>query len=344
MHSTEALIHPIMAAETTAGLRCNAEELRCSRVLQASSTDVDEHCASLGAWRLAYDQISAGAFCGSFALLSLPSVEVFREHTSRQVRQYGQLGVDRFGIGLPWHATGDVSFNGVSITPARVIACFDAEVDMCTPEQFEFRGVVTSAKLIEDLADTLGIALPHDAWHQLRAVEMQSAALQRLRELLTDVCDAIAASPAAFDDPAVSQALEDAILIEVTDMLPTARTCDEVRSAAARKRTVDRACELMLTTGDEAVSILDVCKHVGVSRRKLNYCFQHVLGTTPINYARAVRLNRVRRDLKHCRDPQTGVYDVAATHGFWHFSQFSLDYKRHFCELPSETLRRGRAA
>lgn len=315
-----------------------------ARLLRVNSTDVDEHCASLVPWRLAYDQISAGAFRGSFTLLSLPRVAIYREHTSQHVRQYGDLGTDSFAIGMPWQAAGAISFNGVSITPARVIASFDAEVDMCTPERFELRGVLTSAKLVEDLADTLGIALPHDAWHQLRAVEMESAALQRLRELLTDVCDAIAASPAAFDDPAVSQALEDAILIEVTDMLPTARTCDEVRSAAARKRTVDRACELMLTTGDEAVSILDVCKHVGVSRRKLNYCFQHVLGTTPINYARAVRLNRVRRDLKHCRDPHTGVYDVAATHGFWHFSQFSLDYKRHFCELPSETLRRGRAA
>ncbi|MFC0243285.1 helix-turn-helix domain-containing protein [Rhodopseudomonas telluris] len=344
MQSTAALSPPTSTAGNSAALPRGAEESPRSQVLQASSTDVDEHCASLGAWRLAYDQISAGAFRGSFALLSLPRVEVFRENTSQQVRQYGQLGVDRFGIALPWQASGEVSFNGVSITPTRVIACFDAEVDMCTPEQFELRGVVTSAKLVEELADTLRIALPQDAWHQLRAIEMETAALQRLRQLLTDVYDTLAASPDAFDEPSLFQAIEDAVLVEITDMLPTARPCDEVRSAAARKRTVDRACELMLATGDEAVSILDVCRHVGVSRRKLNYCFQHVLGTTPIAYARAVRLNRVRRDLKHCRDPHTGVYDVAASHGFWHFSQFSLDYKRHFCELPSETLRRGRAA
>jgi AraC family ethanolamine operon transcriptional activator len=55
-----------------------------------------------------------------------------------------------------------------------------------------------------------------------------------------------------------------------------------------------------------------------------------------------MRLNRVRRDLK--RGVGTSVYDVAVQHGFWHFSQFSLDYKRHFSELPSETLRRARPA
>ena len=74
-----------------------------ANLFQARSTDVDEHCAALGRWRLSYDQISAGAFRGSFTQLSLPRLEVFREITSQQVRQYGQIGADSFGIGLPWH-------------------------------------------------------------------------------------------------------------------------------------------------------------------------------------------------------------------------------------------------
>ncbi|MEY9227981.1 hypothetical protein ABIF68_007195 [Bradyrhizobium japonicum] len=53
-----------------------------ANLFQARSTDVDEHCAALGRWRLSYDQISAGAFRGSFTQLSLPRLEVFREITS----------------------------------------------------------------------------------------------------------------------------------------------------------------------------------------------------------------------------------------------------------------------
>jgi AraC family ethanolamine operon transcriptional activator len=63
-----------------------------------------------------------------------------------------------------------------------------------------------------------------------------------------------------------------------------------------------------------------------------------------MHYWRAMRLNRVRRDLKRAGGAETSIYDVAVQHGFWHFSQFSLDYKRHFSELPSETLRRARLA
>jgi AraC family ethanolamine operon transcriptional activator len=105
---------------------------------------------------------------------------------------------------------------------------------------------------------------------------------------------------------------------------------------------VDRARALMHGSGDRSLSLLEVCKAVGASPRKLGYCFQDVLGTSPMHYWRAMRLNRVRRDLK--RGVGTSVYDVAVQHGFWHFSQFSLDYKRHFSELPSETLRRARPA
>lgn len=312
-------------------------------LLQASSTDVDEHCASLGRWRLSYDQISAGTFRGSFTQLSLPRLEVFREITSQQVRQYGQLGVGSFGIGLPWHGDGEVNCNGATVAGAKVIACIDAEVDMCTPKAFEFRGVVTSVALIENLAASLDIELPRAVWHQLRAIEMAEAPVARLRAHLAVIHEIITSAPERFDAPAVRQTLEDALLVEIMDMLPTARPSDPDRSATARKRTVDRARELMHGSGDRALSLLEVCKVVGASPRKLGYCFQEVLGTSPMHYWRAMRLNRVRRDLKRT-GAQTSVYDVAVQHGFWHFSQFSLDYKRHFSELPSETLRRARLA
>ena len=311
-------------------------------LFQASSTDVDEHCAALGRWRLNYDQISAGAFTGSFTQLSLPRVEVFREVTSQQVRQYGQLGAGSFGIGLPWHGDGEVNCNGASVAGAQVITCIDAEVDMCTPRAFEFRGVVTSAALIEELAANLEIELPRAVWHQLRAMEMDEAPVTRLRAHLAAIQETIRTAPERFDDPAARQALEDALLVEIMDMLPTARPADPARSAVARKRTVDRARALMHGSGDRSLSLLEVCKAVGASPRKLGYCFQDVLGTSPMHYWRAMRLNRVRRDLK--RGAETSVYDIAVQHGFWHFSQFSLDYKRHFSELPSETLRRARLA
>lgn len=326
-----------MALSATLPIQDSAASL-----FQASSSDVDEHCAALGRWRLSYDQISAGAFRGSFTQLSLPRVEVFREITSQQVRQYGQLGADSFGIGLPWDGDGELSCNGTSAGGAHVLASIDAEIDMCTPKAFELRGVVASTMLIAELAARLDIELPRSVWHQLRVIEMAEVPVARLRAHLAAIHETITAAPGQFDDPAARQALEDTLLLDIMDMLPTARPSDPGRSTTARRRTVDRARELMHGSGDRSLSLLEVCKAVGASPRKLGYCFQEVVGTSPMHYWRAMRLNRVRRDLK--RGTDASVYDIAVQHGFWHFSQFSLDYKRHFSELPSETLRRARLA
>jgi AraC family ethanolamine operon transcriptional activator len=311
-------------------------------LLNTCSNDVDEHCAKLGHWQLRYDQISAGAFRGSFTQLSLPRIEVFREVTSQQVRQYGRLGVNSFGIGMPWRSSREVNFNGSSITGSKVIACIDADVDICTPKGFEFRGIVMSATLIEELGATLDIELPRAVWHRLCVLEIDETSAAQLRHLLATVYDSLAMAPVAFDNPAARQALEDALLVETMNMLSTARPRDIGWNMVERKRTVERACEMMLARHDRPLSILDICKAVGASPRKLGYCFQEVLGTSPMHYWRAMRLNRVRRDLRRSDDPREGVYDIAVKHGFWHFSQFSLDYKRHFSELPSTTLRCAR--
>jgi len=311
-------------------------------LLASASDDVDGHCANLGRWRLDYDQISRGAFKGSFTEVRLPNLQVFRETTSQRVRQYGRLGADSFGIGLPWDAHGEVNFNGCSMSPGNVIACFDAEVDLCTPPEFELRGVVMDASLIEGALASMKIELETGVWHQLRELQVAPGPAARIRQLLQFVQEVVDETPWVLSEPAARQHLEDSLLGEILEMLPTVQPCDHVKGGEARKRMVDRACELMLSRPDQPMSILDVCKGVGASRRKLNYCFLEVLGTNPIGYLRAVRLNKVRRELKRCTDERIGVYDIAVKWGFWHFSQFSLDYKRHFAELPSETLRRAR--
>ena len=77
---------------------------------------------------------------------------------------------------------------------------------------------------------------------------------------------------------------------------------------------------------------------MGTSRRKLNYCFQDVLGTTPVKYLRSLRLNGARRALRQAA-PGVTIQDIASHWGFWHLSQFAQDYKKLFGELPSATLK-----
>ena len=50
------------------------------------------------------------------------------------------------------------------------------------------------------------------------------------------------------------------------------------------------------------------------------------------------RLNRVHRALREANSMKVLMKQVAFTNGFTHLGQFSRDYRRIFCEAPSETL------
>ena len=48
----------------------------------------------------------------------------------------------------------------------------------------------------------------------------------------------------------------------------------------------------------------------------------------------------MRNHLSNPESPYASVQDAAAAYGFWHMSQFAVDYRELFGERPSETLKR----
>ncbi|MGE0712125.1 MAG: helix-turn-helix domain-containing protein [Planctomycetota bacterium] len=90
----------------------------------------------------------------------------------------------------------------------------------------------------------------------------------------------------------------------------------------------------------QAPSIVDVCREVKVSRRRLEYAFREYAGVAPLQYIRRTRLSRVRAALRKGDRRSTSVTEVALQFGFVHLSRFAQDYARMFGELPSQTLAR----
>jgi AraC family ethanolamine operon transcriptional activator len=86
---------------------------------------------------------------------------------------------------------------------------------------------------------------------------------------------------------------------------------------------------------DCPLSVAELCARFHASRRTLQYAFEDTLGVNPSAYIRAVRLDHVRRELRGA----ASVTEVATRWGFWHFGNFSSEYRGQFGELPSETWR-----
>jgi transcriptional regulator GlxA family with amidase domain len=92
----------------------------------------------------------------------------------------------------------------------------------------------------------------------------------------------------------------------------------------------------------EPIVITDLARSVGMSVRSIQQGFKQDLQTTPVNYIRDRRLDRVRSMLMEAA-PEDGltVTDAAETWGFTHLGNFAGMYRRRFGETPSATLRRA---
>lgn len=309
------------------------------RLLQTD--DLDQHAQDQPGWALHYEQLSPGRFSGLMHQVQLPGTRLVHEHSNVALRQRGSLDAGHCALALPLQATPQPAiFNGQRVDTDAIMLGRATEIDLCTPQDFGLIAVVIDSALLNPLWEQM-YGRPPSAWIESQlvvsarpglAAELRAQHLRAMRDaavlLGNDGSD-------AHDDTAARQ-LRDALLIEWFEALPDSIDTSALPTALARKRLVDRACELMLAQADEPLSMLEVCRRLGTSRRKLNYCFHDVLGSSPVKHLRAVRLNGVRREL---RSTAATVQDAAARWGFWHLGQFSRDYKRQFGELPSQTLK-----
>ncbi|GBH18642.1 AraC-type DNA-binding domain and AraC-containing protein [Pseudomonas syringae pv. actinidiae] len=100
---------------------------------------------------------------------------------------------------------------------------------------------------------------------------------------------------------------------------------------------VKRTEEFILAHAHEPLSIEQLAEHAGVSVRTLFSGFREFRNTSPMAFLRHVRMERVHLEL---RNPGTdSVTDIAMKWGVAHLGRFSQEYRKHYGELPSATLR-----
>jgi len=307
---------------------------------QVHAGDVDALASAQPDWRLEYQQLSAGRFSGRLQHVQLPGLRLVREDSDRALRQRGDLGTGGCGFAMPLALSGPAIFDGQRVGGDAVMVGRSDALDLCTPTRFSMIAAVIDADLLQRLWARLHDR-PASEWLERQiVVAAQPGAAEALRALHLRALAALCSPDTAPRDATGLLQWRDELLMAWLEALPVQADASALPTLAARKRLVDRACALMLAHTDEPLSMLEVCRRVGASRRKLNYCFQDVLGSSPVRYLRAVRLNGVRRELHASAG---AVHDVAVRWGFWHLGQFAADYRRQFGELPSATLKAARA-
>lgn len=310
-------------------------------LVRLETRDADEHASRLREWDQIYEQLTAGRFEGRVMEVWFNRIQLFREVTNLSVHEAGLVRRGARAVGVPLAVEGTGYFCGRPMGADDIITLRDGEeFDFRTPPRLD----VLAMSVPVDVLSRYAAEIEHrDIEAELRGVRIIQTLKQRVdefRQFLLTAMTSIARTPGMLKHEAMRNALEQAVLGSLMDLIGTPDGRDRVAPpATTRHAMVARAQDYMRERVDQPLTVEDLCRELGVSRRTLQYSFQDVLQLNPVSYLRAVRLNGVKRALRSGDLRRVSVQDVAARWGFWHLSHFAADYKRMFGELPSETLR-----
>lgn len=305
-----------------------------------TTDDADCLARSISGWSQDYEQLKAGQFQGSLDELCFGDTQLFLEQTSHALRQRCTVPAEYVWFGVPQSEDRCVRINGATVQTGRIaVHRGGTNFELVTPDALKFLGIVVKENLLMDYArqfeceDWLADALERPVLYvsEARKLTAQCDCYEILRQPHRG---GNATSP-------LNQSLADSTLSALFLLLQDAKpVSDDRNSSRQRHRLIERADAYVRAHSDRLVTVSELCTALATSRRALQIGFQEVLGVGPHAYIRAVSLNGVRSHLKNAESPYASVQDAAAAYGFWHMSQFAVDYRQLFGERPSDTLKR----
>ena len=312
-----------------------------SRVSYQVTGDFEQQASLLNGWNQDYAQLSAGGFNGYVAEMRIDDLHLFLEYSSQSLFQTGQLSEDTIAVGVPLSFTGNGLFCGSACNHQSMhIFSGNNGFEFFSPSQLVMAGIaVNRDTLVNTLnAEDEEVALQHSSTANL--LNLDSTKIKAVAEFMTGTFDMLQQNPHLLQTARNRTTLLQAVLSLLTECLVDGnrqinKTNDHI-SHAKCSNIIAETRILVFENLEVPLSVAEVCKHLGISRRTLQYCFQNSLNTTPMAYLRAERLNGVRAMLR----TSNSVTEAAAHWGFWHFGHFSQEYKKMFGELPSITFKR----
>lgn len=306
--------------------------------------DVYEQACNITAWQQLYDQLYPGNFQGNLFEVWLDGVQFFKESTNLNLRQSCLVWPGAVWFGIPKEKSRD-SFVCSSRVEDNDVATFRGgyEFELLTPEDLDLMGFVVSETELAQYFELTTEKNLDDVLSLDASLKVDPVKKNIFWAFMDEALTVIENKPEHVSHVNAQKMLKDRLIMGMIELLESAEPHQKVRnSQLSYRRVISQARDYILGHPGEPTTILELCNYLHVSRRTLQNAFQNIVGVSPIQYLKAIRLNAVRRELLSQYSLNMTVQDAAMTWGFWHLSQFAADYHALFNELPSETLaRRG---
>jgi AraC family ethanolamine operon transcriptional activator len=308
-------------------------------LLQSLRTrDPDELAEGFRRWKVRFRQLGGGPFEGELKFLQLGGTQIVRAFGNRRLQALGSLPPGCFGFAPVLPRNAGAIWRGRRCKTGQVITIDPSqEGDHMSAADYLMVGLTVDGDFFRECAAVLGGFDPEERLVGRLAVTCSPAGCRALTTHLRELLDLVEARPDLLDQPRIRQTVEQECVRRVVAVIAQSTRGDRTECwSSNRERLVRRADDYMRACLGEPLSLLDLCRELGVSERTLHYAFRDIRGLSPMAYFRACRLNAVRQELKTAPGTAT-VHQIAQRWGFWHTGEFAAAYRRLFGELPSQT-------
>jgi len=302
--------------------------------------DLDDQALGFAQFDQHYCQTGPGRFAGTICLYpETGGVRVCREQTNVPLMQQGALRTGARMFAVPLNVRRCTTYQGVAMSDTIAHLAGGQTFEVHSAGAVDYVMVSVDDDAFAGYAEYLG-GLDTLHWLTQSTLSVGRAALERVSAEVGACVDAVAQDTAALRFGNARKALREDVIGSLLHLLveaapPPRRNVTHLTYADV----VQRSREHVQANRDEAISVMDLCRLLRVSRRTLQTSFQEVSGVSPSTYLRAVRLTAVRKLLRETPAAELGIGSAAARWGFLNSSKFAADFRNMFGISPSQVVR-----
>ena len=314
-----------------------------------SATDALQLSEQTREWNFEFQQLTRGDFSAQGGVLDLDGVSIASVKFTQTLLHRGAPPDSMVALLLSGPGSGPSFVNGQRVESGQCITMAAGEMNHGVTHGYYHDvacgfDLVTCGRQFDSLhGDSVGITrgtsivAPGQAW------------IDDMQARVEWILQAAAEQPHALNDVQRRASLADHLLAALPAFDHSLADVDTTTRSgrAGRRIAVRRATDYIQSHLCEPVRLSELCRYAQLKIRSLEYGFREVTGLTPIAYVKSLRLNTVRRELlRNVSAQDRSISEIAMDAGFWHLSQFAVDYRLFFGETPTETRRRslGKAA
>jgi AraC family transcriptional regulator, ethanolamine operon transcriptional activator len=308
-------------------------------------TDPAELASEVADWNFEFTQLRPGDFLAKGGIVEFESALVTRLTYNQTLLQRGYSPRATVAVFVPGPGSNEGFLRGHKLEPGQCITMADGGcVDAITKERYVDISLAVDRSVWNAQSNWL-TPCPLTTNNGTRMESVGQLWIHRMHATVDWIFAAIDQHPEALARPGVQASLRDQFLSAMADFGSAQQKAERrTRNARVRQRiAVQRAREYIRAKLSEPLRLSELCNYARVQSRSLEYGFREITGLSPIAYVKTVRLNAVRKVLSSSDASDRSISEIALDHGFWHLSQFSVDYRRFFGETPTTTRKRFQA-